>query len=248
MIVDHLSEMLEWPSEGYAQDTMRDFESIVGLPGVIGAMDTCHMPITKAPVGKSSKLYNNPMLFHSIHLMAVADARSRFTYINVGRPGSFSESKVFAQSSLCQLIESDPCSVFPPNSHLVADSAFPLRDYVMSPYPVSLNINRDQKNFNAKIYATRRPVDIAFELLRARWKRLKCLEMDEVKSMINLVKTCCILHNICINNENYREKNYELEEKEDVEVEYVGPLPMTAIQKRDMLAMFMNGQPLTLNL
>ena len=109
-------------------------------------------------------------------------------------------------------------------------------------------MSREHRNFNSKLYHTRRSIDLAYELLRARWKRLKCLEMDEVKSMVNLVKSCCILHNICINNEGYVDRKYEKENKEDVEVEYNGPQSMSAQQKRDMLATYLSGEPITLNI
>ena len=70
------------------------FESQYGVPKVLGAVDISHVAITKAPVGKSSAQYANPMQYHSIHLLAVADSCSKFTYVNVGRPGSMSDVKV----------------------------------------------------------------------------------------------------------------------------------------------------------
>jgi len=71
LVVTHLSCLIQWPKP----DVARDFEAIAGIPGVMGALDTCHLAITKAPVGQSSSLYSNALTYHSIQLLAVTDAK-----------------------------------------------------------------------------------------------------------------------------------------------------------------------------
>ena len=227
------------------------YENSAGIPGIIGSMDSCHMAINKAPVGKSSSFYSNPMQFHSIHLLAVSDHRSKFTYVNVGRPGSFHESKVFKRSSLCHIIDIDPSSIFPPNTHIIANSSFPLSDHVLTPYnhtsytALQQQQTRHQRVYNDKLAATKLPIEGAFKLLRTRWQRLKCLEMQHVSNMNIAIKTCCILHNICMANPDYQIlSDFSLEDNIDktIATEYSGTPPFKALRKRDMIALYLDGQ------
>lgn len=241
LVVKHLSFLIEWPSGDSVRNVMQEFQDIAGMPGVIGALGSAHMAITKAPVGKASSCYSNNMQFHSIHLLGVADHRSKFTYINVGRPGSMHESKVYKKTSLCQIIEKEPHAIFPANSHLIAGCSFPLCDQILTPYSASQSnlcpvTARREKNFSSKLYKTRRPLDNAFRILRNKWQRLKCLEMQHDTSMSITIKTCCILHNICMSNDSYRAVNFNLEEENSIEDEYIGTLPVNAMRKRDMIA------------
>ena len=166
--------------------------------------------------------------------------------MNVGRPGSFHESKVFKRSSLSEIIEKDPNSIFPVNTHIIAGTAFPLNDYVLTPYSTVGNtttLSRHQKLFNGKLALGHRPIEQAFQILRARWQRLKCLEMQQVSNMNIAIKTCCILHNICMSNSAYHLGDFEAEkEPSAVEVDYCGACPYSALRKRDMIALYLDGQ------
>ncbi|KAA0196942.1 hypothetical protein HAZT_HAZT007445 [Hyalella azteca] len=168
-----------------------------------------------------------------------------FTYINVGRAGSLHESQVYKRSSLCQIIEQEPHVIFPPNTHLVASAAFPLDDRILVPYtqqetqtPQPPGNSRLQKEFNSRLQMTKRPLEEAFRLLRGKWQRLKCLEMQQVSSMSLAIRTCCILHNICMHNDEYRSSPAAslLEEEQFHELEFMGNPPLSALQKRDLIA------------
>ena len=85
--------------------------------------------------------------------MALVDANNRFTYVDIGCNGRVSEGGVWSNSSLSELLmdESKPRNI-PPSKHLpgrnikipyfnVADQAFPLKPYIMLPYP-SRNLDK----------------------------------------------------------------------------------------------------------
>ena len=75
----------------------------------------------------------------SIVLLAVVDANYKFIYINVGCNGRVSDGGVFRQSSIFTALENNLLNIPPPEPlpgsslpvpyTLVADSAFPLKNY-----------------------------------------------------------------------------------------------------------------------
>ena len=80
---------------------------------------------------------------------------------------------------------------------IVGDSAYPLCDWLMKPFPMGTNLTRAQSSFNYHLSRSRIVVANAFRRLKARWQRLcKCndIHIDHVPCVVT---ACCILHNIC---------------------------------------------------
>ena len=99
--------------------------------------------------GNSGSLYFNYKGFCSIVLMAVVDAHYRFTFISVGGNGQESDGGVWSVTEMSRMLEDqlqggpqllpgpEPLpgtdTVLP--HVLVGDEAFPLRPYMMRPFP-----------------------------------------------------------------------------------------------------------------
>ncbi|XP_035227971.1 protein ALP1-like [Stegodyphus dumicola] len=119
------------------------------LPHCVGAIDGKHVMI-KAPAGGGSTFYNYKS-FNSIVLMASVDADYKFTFIDVGCNGRISDGGVFAQTSLFSMLDNNlldlpsPTPLIPGsepvNYFMVADEAFPLKRYLMRPYPGKKNLS-----------------------------------------------------------------------------------------------------------
>lgn len=85
---------------------------------------------------------------------------------------------------------------------LLADSAYLLSDYILTPYRDNGHLNNIQR-FNTKHSKTRVVIERAFGTLNGRFRKLKYIYMYNTLDMIPLVIiTCCILRNICIENED----------------------------------------------
>uniref|UniRef100_A0A6P7HCR0 Nuclease HARBI1 n=1 Tax=Diabrotica virgifera virgifera TaxID=50390 RepID=A0A6P7HCR0_DIAVI len=89
-IVDELGQItnqyIRWPNMQKIQQTANVFElRSRGIPGVVGAIDGCHIPI-KQPVRNANDFYNRKG-FHSIILQGVCDENGLFIDVNIGRPG-----------------------------------------------------------------------------------------------------------------------------------------------------------------
>nr|XP_006825496.1 PREDICTED: uncharacterized protein LOC100375701 [Saccoglossus kowalevskii] len=108
----------------------------------LGAVDGKHIAMKKPP--NAGSYYYNCKGFHSIVLMAVADATYKFLYVDVGAEGGASGEGTWSNCSLHDAVEENragvPQSEPPTNDdqpvpyHFVGDDAFALRTWMMKPY------------------------------------------------------------------------------------------------------------------
>lgn len=189
---------IKWPTVIEAEDIEMNFKLMAGFPGVIGAVDGCHIEI-KAPSEAQSD-YIDRTNRHSINLMAVCNSEKLFTFIDVGFPGSAHDSRVFKNTDLYRVISNSPLSIFPSNNfHIIGDSAFQRSNYVIVPFRDTGNLSDRQKKCNRKLSQTRHVIENAFGYLKGRFRRLKYVDAD-VHRIPNIIKAACILHNISLQN------------------------------------------------
>jgi hypothetical protein len=79
--------------------------------------------------------------------MAVVGLNRQSIYIDVGSNGSLSDAGVFRNCSLFEALEN---GLLPNNGVIVGDDAFPLKTYLMKPYPV-VNLAYDEKIYNYRL-------------------------------------------------------------------------------------------------
>lgn len=82
--------------------------------------------------------------------------------------------------------------------HLLGDSAYPIREYLLTPYKDYGNLTRSQRIYNKKLCGTRVLIENAFGLLKLRFRQLMELQFYDVKKMSKFIMCCCVLHNLCI--------------------------------------------------
>ena len=156
----------------------RGFETRWNFPHTLGAVDGKHIRIRNPPGAGTH--YFNYKIFFSIILMAVVDAEYKFLYVDVGAIGSESDGGVFAKSELTKLLQEHGMNLPPPDKlpnapedsppahyFFVGDDAFPLRHYMMKPYP-SRGLTHDERIFNYRLSRARRTVENAFGILANR--------------------------------------------------------------------------------
>ena len=84
-----------------------------------------------------------------------------------------------------------------PPIFIVGDSAYPLCDWLMKPFPMDSNLTRAQTSYNYHLSRSRVVAENAFGRPKARWRRL-CKRNDMHINHVPCVVTAChILHNIC---------------------------------------------------
>lgn len=186
-----------WPTGNKAQETIEDFKKILGFPGVLGAIDKCHIPINNP--SKFQTVYGNRHRHHAIILQAVCNANYMFTNVFTGYPSSAHDAHVFNNSPLGRKIASTPLNVFPDNtSHILGDSAYKCSNYVITPYRDDGNLSRKERQFNYKHSSTKACIEECFSLLKGRFRVLKYINVYNIKMIPKIITACCVLHNICI--------------------------------------------------
>ena len=76
---------------------------------------------------------------------------------------------------------------------IVADQAFPLKPYIMRPYP-SRNLDKKKRIFNYRLSRARTNVENAFGILSSKFQFLKKLLHFKPAQVDLFVRTACCLH------------------------------------------------------
>lgn len=90
----------------------------------------------------------------------------------------------------------------PPGFCLLGDSGFPLLGWLVTPFRDHGNLTRQQKLFNKTHSRCREVIERAFGMLKNRFRRLYMFEMLDLTLSVNNVLAACVLHNICISEDD----------------------------------------------
>nr|XP_037285860.1 protein ALP1-like [Rhipicephalus microplus] len=119
-----------------------DMEEFWNFPNCLGSIDGKHV-IIECPRNTGSRNLNYKKTF-SVVFLAVCDAHYRFTYVDMGHFGGEGDSGIFLRSRLLDCFNRRLFGVPPPSNVgsiglipyvLVGDEAFPLKTFMMRPYP-----------------------------------------------------------------------------------------------------------------
>ena len=136
-----------------------------------------------------------------------------FLYIDVGRNGRMSDGGVFANTPIYEKLQSNDLRLPPdkplpgrekPIPHLiVGDDAFPLKTYLMKPYP-SRELDITKRIFNYRLSRARRIVENVFGILSSRFGVFKKAIPLEPEKAEKVILACCVLHNFLRSKPQYR--------------------------------------------
>jgi hypothetical protein len=130
------SDFIKWPTTQEIRAVSRQFRQKAMFPGVVCALDGSHIPFhSKSP---SNTPYLNYKKFHSFNVMAAALPNRSFCYAFCGFPRSVHDSTVFQNCSLFQKLGTRCHDLFDPRTYyIIADSAFPLKEWLIIPFKKS---------------------------------------------------------------------------------------------------------------
>ena len=139
---------------------------------------------------------------HSVVLQGICDHRRKFINCFVGFPGSAHDARVLQNSNIYKKIMEDKSKYFTSDSyHLVGDSAYPLKEWLLVPYKDNGALSDLQQRYNKKQSQTRIVIECSFALLKGRFRRLRKV-ISKISNISHLVLAACVLHNICIDNDD----------------------------------------------
>ncbi|KAH7959705.1 hypothetical protein HPB49_013130 [Dermacentor silvarum] len=182
--------LIKFPAD--LENLSRSFE-VSGMPDVIGCIDGSYIKI-QCPDKKVASTYCNRHHYLSLTLQAVCDDKRRFLDVFIGSSSKMHDSHVFSLSPLSKKIS----AVCQGSFHLLGDAAYPLREYLLTPYRDYGALTKQQKGFNYKFSATRVLIENAFSNLKKRFRQLMYLELRTIQWLNKFIISCCILHNLCI--------------------------------------------------
>lgn len=206
------STFIKWPTGQYADEVRAGF-STKGFPNTIGCIDGSYIPIPMP--AENGRAYICRKNFPCIILQGVCDHKLMFIHCYAGEVGSVHDAKVLKNSEIWTYMNEHAEDMFPNDSHLLGDKAYPIRPELMTPFKDNGHLTRSQTNFNYKLSATRSTIERAFGLLKKRFRCLKFLDVKRIDWIPKYIVACCVLHNICIlqndvmDIENVIENNFQ---------------------------------------
>lgn len=187
---------IQWPKDVVAADIMEYFKNTCGFPNVIGAIDGTHIKIRAPPINAAS--YINRKGFSSLNVQLVCDSRGLFTHCYAGEVASVHDAQVFKNSPVARFLEM-PDVYFPNDSHIIGDAAYTIHSHLLVPFRDNGHLSNRQKNFNYCLSSTRMAIERAIGQLKIRFRiLLDCVPLTDVKKIPEFIIACCVLHNICI--------------------------------------------------
>jgi len=159
---------------------------------VLGAVDGCHIGI-KAPQERHID-YLNRKMYHSLVLQGISNARRIFN-VYVGCPGSMHDARVLQNSNI--FLHAENGTLVPADKHIIGDSAYPLKTWLLAPYRDTGKLTHTERRFNKRLSQTRVSIEHTFGLLKNRFRRLLHTVDASPEFASKIVVAACVLHNVC---------------------------------------------------
>jgi len=198
-----MPEVMPPPTEDRWEQIAQDFWMLWNFPNCLGAIDGKHVTI-QAPPNSGSNYYNYKKTF-SIVLLALVDAHNNFIAVDVGSYGKNSDGGILAHSNLGKALENNslkiPESKTLPGTNtkapfvIVGDEAFPLKTYLLRPYPGKQLDCFDKKIYNYRLCRPRRVVENTFGILSQKFRLYNRRIQSKPENADFIILATCVLHN-----------------------------------------------------
>ncbi|CAN7945782.1 unnamed protein product, partial [Ixodes pacificus] len=204
----HADEWLQVASE---------FEETWNFPHCLGAMDGKHVVI-ECPGRTDSLNFNYKKTFSKL-MLAICDAKYRIFRAIIGHHGSESDAGIFRRSDFLQAIAEGQRRLATASwlgsrkvpYFFVGDEAFPLKTFVMRPFPrksKKARAKRPPRVFNYRLSRARRVVENSFGILAQRWRILRRPFAAKEETTDRIVAACVVLHNFLMKHSEVSERSY----------------------------------------
>ena len=186
-----------------------EFNEEWNFPHCLGALDGKHIAM-ECPHGGGSAYFNYKN-FHSIVLMAICDAKYCFTLVDIGGYGRENDAGLLSQSPFGQALESGRGKLGIPGPEqvgsfdlpyvFVGDEIFPLKPWLMKPFP-GRNLDEQRRIYNYRQSRARRTIENSFGILAAKWRIFQRPIRAAASTVEGIVKATVCLHNYLRLTEN----------------------------------------------
>ncbi|XP_050734738.1 putative nuclease HARBI1 [Eriocheir sinensis] len=190
--VNVLKRFITFPvTQDSADRKKAEFFAIANFPNIVGAIDGTHIRIV-APRDQE-EVYVNRKGYHSMNVQVVFDANYRILDILAKWPGSVHDARILNSSGLSRLFDG---GYVPAGSHLLGDSGYPCKTWLLTPYLRPLPGPQSRYNRSHKI--TRSIVERGIGQLKRRFHVLHGeVRLRPPLKVCKIIHVCGMLHNIC---------------------------------------------------
>lgn len=227
-------DLIKWPTINEQETISQKTYAVYKFPNVIGYIDGCHIQI-KAPANNPHDFYNRKEQ-HSVVLQGVCDDTLKFIDIYLGQTGRAHDARIFRESPLFDYLEDSTL----PKFHILGDSAYPLKNHVMTPFRDDGHLTEEQVRYNVMHARARSCIERAFGRLKNKFRRLKFLELHVTQNITTVLCASCVLHNYIIMKEAVPLENDINDGAQAPDINF--PDNTTPAQKRDIITQFINRQ------
>lgn len=161
-----------------------------------------------------------------LNLELICDRRGRFLHCRISK-GSDTDRAGDLRDKLKQHPE-----LMPPGSCLVARAGYPLTAHILTPYIGSLGPRENLYNKTLEVHFS--ILDQAVASLKARFQRLRYLDIGNYERARAVVLTACVLHNVFLEMGHVVQGDVEKEEASDQDGE--GELDEEGVSRRDAVS------------
>lgn len=192
---------IAFPSAAELPSLARTFSKRAGLTQCVGAMDGCVVKCTLWGSGGPQGLdtyYCSRKACYGILLHAIVDGHMRFRFVQYGYGASNGDSRVLQSSGLWKAqSSSDPW--VPPPYYLVADSAYPMQQWLVRPLTEREAQSNKDYTYNNYVSRTRIVVEQAFGKLKKQWTAIAEPHSNVGPAKVSsLLGAALVLHNLTI--------------------------------------------------
>lgn len=205
-----------------------------GVPQVLGVLGHTRIPI-RLPIGKHDVESTVPEVKRMkkeahpdswLNLQLVCDRKGRFLHCRIGKG-----SDVDRGGTLRDKLKQHP-ELMPSGSCLVARAGYPLTAHILTPYSGSRGPREEL--FNKTLEEHFHILDQAVANLRARFQRLRYLDIGNYDRARAVVLTACVLHNVFLDMGQV--VHGEVEKEEAITTEGEGEADDEGVRRRDAIS------------
>lgn len=206
------------------------------FPSAIGAIDCTHILI-KRPGNFKDEFVNRKGL-NSFNVQATCNAKEQFTSVDCEWAGSVHDARIWKNSDIFHIMQDNVSGAL-----LLADEAYPLTPWMMTPYRDPAN--RAQKIYNIIHKRERVIIERVFGQVKQRFPFLQSKVRVKTEKIPYMIAACFILHNVA---KHLNDKDFE--PRETITYDIAVPRPtetdVTLLQRgrkrRDVIATYLQGE------
>ncbi|XP_025106067.1 putative nuclease HARBI1 [Pomacea canaliculata] len=189
-ILRTLPQKIRLPNAEESQLTKEKFFQRHHIPNVLGCIDGTQIPIQSPGTARNEHEYVNRKGYHSINVQVICDADLIFFNIVAKWPGSVHDARILRESPFYDAMESNQ----PPlRGHLLGDSGYMLRDWLMTPV---LNPDTPEERIYNELHRQARcTVERSIGVAKRRWHCLRTGLRVSPERASEIIVVCFILHN-----------------------------------------------------